>query len=115
LNRSKREGLQVEPRCSLAPALHGPASHQNRTKKELIMALLISVAPAGDGWAVRSEALDTELTFDRGARAEAAARALADRYADAGRHAEVRIFLRDGALAGRFLHPARAEPTAWVG
>lgn len=71
------------------------------------MALIISVAPAGEGWAVRSEALEAELTFHGGARAEAAARALADQYAEAGREAEVEIFLRDGALAGRYVHPAR--------
>jgi hypothetical protein len=71
------------------------------------MALLISVAPAGEGWAVRSEALDSDLTFQGGARAESAARALANQYADAGRHAEVEIYLRDGMLAGRYVHPAR--------
>jgi hypothetical protein len=78
------------------------------------MALLISVAPAGEGWAVSSEALDTDLTFERGARAEAAARALAARYAESGRHAEVQIFLRDGALAGRFVHPARPDGLAFA-
>jgi len=71
------------------------------------MALLISVAPTLEGWAVRSEALDSDLTFHGGARAEAAARALAEQYADAGRQAEVEIYLRDGALAGRYVHPAR--------
>jgi hypothetical protein len=79
------------------------------------MALLISVAPAGDGWAVSSEALESDLTFDGGARAEAAARALADRYAKTGRMAEVQIFLRDGALAGRFLHPPREADAAYAG
>ncbi len=72
------------------------------------MALLISVSPAEQGWSVRSEALEAELTFERGARAEAAARDLANRLAASGRAAEVRVFLRDGAEAGRFLHPARA-------
>lgn len=70
------------------------------------MALQISVGPAGDGWVVRSEAFDNELIFEAGARAEAAAQQLAQRYAQAGLPAEVRIFLRDGALAGRFTHPA---------
>ena len=68
------------------------------------MALKIDVAPAGDGWIVRSEAFDNELIFEAGGRAEAAARALADRYARAGALAEVSIFLRNGDLAGRFLH-----------
>lgn len=72
------------------------------------MALKIDVAPAGDGWIVRSEAFDNELIFEAGGRAEAAARALADRYARAGALAEVSIFLRNGDLAGRFLHAPAA-------
>lgn len=72
------------------------------------MALQILVSPAGDGWAVRSEAFDNELIFEAGGRAEAAARALADRYARAGNPAEVSIFLRNGDLAGRFMHNAAA-------
>lgn len=76
------------------------------------MALVISVAPLDDGWTVRSEAFDTELKFERGARAEAAARALAETYADAGRRAEVEIYLRDGALAGRFVHAPKLEGVA---
>lgn len=70
------------------------------------MALQISVAPAANGWVVRSEAFDNELMFEAGGRAEAAARSLATRYAQAGRPTEVNIFLRDGALAGRFMHHA---------
>jgi hypothetical protein len=77
------------------------------------MALLISVSPAGEGWAVRSDALEAELTFRGGARAEAAARALAEEFADAGRTAEVRIFLRDGALAGSFTHEAQGAGAAF--
>jgi hypothetical protein len=72
------------------------------------MALQILVSPAGQGWAVRSEAFDSDLLFEAGGRAEAAARALADRYARAGSAAEVSIFLRNGDLAGRFLHSAAA-------
>ncbi|MDF2901048.1 MAG: hypothetical protein K0Q62_1107, partial [Phenylobacterium sp.] len=49
------------------------------------MALQISVKPAGDAWVVRSEAFDNELVFEAGGRAEAAARSLAVRYAQAGR------------------------------
>lgn len=70
------------------------------------MALKISVVPIGDGWAVRSPSFENEMLFTAGARAEAAARGLADRYADRGQTVEVAIYLRDGALAGRFLHPA---------
>lgn len=70
------------------------------------MALSIVVAPEGDAWVVQSEALHSELTFAGGGAAETAARHLADRVAAEGRSAEVRIYLRDGALAGRFLHAA---------
>jgi hypothetical protein len=70
------------------------------------MALKISVVPLGDGWAVRSPSFENEMLFAAGAKAEAAARDLAYRYAARGQSAEVAIFLRDGALAGRFLHPA---------
>ena len=70
------------------------------------MALQISVAPAGEGWTVHSDVLHDDLTFDQGARAEQAARTLADSWARSGRPAEVRIFLRDGALAGKLIYPA---------
>ncbi len=72
------------------------------------MALQISVAPAAHGWVVRSEAFDNELMFEAGGRAEAAARSLAARYAKAGRPTQVSIFMRDGALAGSFMHHAGA-------
>jgi hypothetical protein len=70
------------------------------------MALKISVVPLGDGWAVRSGGFENEMMFTAGAKAEAAARDLARRVAASGHTAEVAIFLRDGALAGRFLHAA---------
>jgi hypothetical protein len=47
------------------------------------------------------------LGFTTGARAEAAARNLASRSAREGRDAEVRIYLRDGSLAGAFVYPSR--------
>jgi hypothetical protein len=75
---------------------------------ELSMALQISVSPVGDGWAVRSEAFDNAIIYPSGGKAEASARSLAQRYAQAGQEAEVRVYLRDGALAGRFLHHAAA-------
>lgn len=72
------------------------------------MPLQISVVPVAHGWAVRAGHFQ-DMLFQAGAKAEAAARDLARRYAAAGRNAEVAIFLRDGTLAGRILHPAR-EP-----
>lgn len=70
------------------------------------MALLISVSPAGEGWAIHSDALAADLVFPSGGQAENAARALAHRKAEEGRAAEVRIYLRGGALAGVLSYPS---------
>ena len=48
---------------------------------------------------------EAEQRFQSGATAEAIARQLGQAIARGGRPAEVRIFLRDGSLAGRFLCP----------
>jgi hypothetical protein len=69
---------------------------------------IISVQPFGDGWSVRSEAFDSEMMFLSGAKAEAAARRLADKLTRHGESAEIRIFLRDGQLAGRVVRPGRS-------
>lgn len=68
---------------------------------------IISVQPAGDGWSVKSDAFDSEMMFLSGAKAEAAARRLANTLAKTGENAEIHIFLRDGALAGRVAIGAR--------
>jgi len=73
------------------------------------MALKISVVPVGNGWAVRSSSFENEMLFVAGAKAEAAARDLARRYASRGETAEVSIYLRDGAVAGRFLYAATPD------
>jgi len=77
------------------------------------MTQIISVQPFGDGWSVRSDAFDSEMMFLSGAKAEAAARRLAGKLARGGESAEVRIYLRDGQLAGSFVKTAR--PLALVG
>jgi hypothetical protein len=71
------------------------------------MTRIISVQPFGDGWSVRADAFDSEMMFLSGAKAEAAARRLADKLARGGERAEIRIFLRDGQLAGSFVRRAR--------
>lgn len=68
---------------------------------------IIAVKPVGDGWTVQSEAFDSEMIFLSGAKAEAAARRLARTFSDNGQASEIRIFLRDGALAGQVAVPAR--------
>ena len=65
------------------------------------MMRIISVQPLGEGWSVRSDAFDSEMMFLSGAKAEGAARRLAATLAKNGESSEIRIFLRDGRLAGR--------------
>ncbi len=74
------------------------------------MALVISVAPVGDDWALRSEDLAEDMVFHSGGRAETAARDLARRRAAEGHAAQVRIFIRGGALAGVLNFPAVGGP-----
>ena len=74
---------------------------------------IISVQPFGDGWSVRSDGFDSEMMFLSGAKAEAAARRLADKLTRGGETTEICIYLRDGQLAGRVVRPGR--PMAMVG
>ena len=64
---------------------------------------LVSVRPEGDAWRVESECPVFTQTYDSGARAEQAAIRHAEGRASRGEPTEVRLFLRDGSLAGRFL------------
>ncbi len=77
------------------------------------MSRLICVKPVGEGWSVESDAFDSEMMFLSGAKAEAAARRLAKTLAKSGEDSEIRIFLRDGVLAGQFA--VAAQPFAMVG
>ncbi|MEP6967122.1 MAG: hypothetical protein ABI906_03490 [Pseudomonadota bacterium] len=72
------------------------------------MVQIISVEPFAHGWAVRQAAVDNPEIFTSGAKAEDAALRLGSRLASAGGAAEIRIYLRDGTLGGRFLCPAVA-------
>jgi hypothetical protein len=67
------------------------------------MVSVIVVEPFAQGWAVRQPAVDNSQVFKSGAKAEAAARQLGARLAKAGMPAEIQVYLRDGALAGRFV------------
>ena len=63
------------------------------------MTYAITVSPAQPGWVVSGGVLEADLTFLSGAKAETAARDLAERMAQEGQTTEVRFFLRDGSLA----------------
>ena len=63
----------------------------------------IFVAPAENGWSVRSDGFENAMLFLSGAKAETTARKLAEKIAISGEHAEVQVHLRDGTLAGRFV------------
>lgn len=62
---------------------------------------IIAVRPAAFGWSLRIDDQAGVLVFQTGGQAEATARRLAQRLAEAGQTTEVLIFLRDGSLAGR--------------
>ncbi|MFC3069312.1 DUF2188 domain-containing protein [Phenylobacterium soli] len=76
------------------------------------MTRILAVRPAAFGWSLRIDAQDGFQVFTTGAQAEAAARRLAHRLADAGEPAEVLIYLRDGSLAGRLRATPRAPAVA---
>ena len=64
---------------------------------------LVSVRPQGADWLVEAELPGFPRSFASGARAEQAAVLHAQEQAAQGNPTEVRLFLRDGSLAGRFL------------
>ena len=64
------------------------------------MGRFISVRPSSLGWIMEGDAFANRPIFRSGAEAERCARRLAQRYASIGETAEVRIYLRDGSLAG---------------
>jgi hypothetical protein len=72
------------------------------------MIQVIHVEPLGQGWAVRHEPAAPPQVFASGAKAEDAALSLGARLAEAGRSSEIRIYLRGGALGGRYVYPAGA-------
>ncbi len=78
------------------------------------MIQLIYVEPANGGWSVRSAAIENEQMFRSGAKAEASAKTLAEALSQNGVVAEIRIHLRDGSMAGRFVCPA-SHPQALAG
>ena len=76
------------------------------------MVKVISVEPLAHGWALHEETVANPQVFASGAKAEDAALRLGARLAAAGDAAEIRIYLRGGALAARFLCPAGQEIAA---
>jgi hypothetical protein len=72
------------------------------------MTEFIKVEPLGEAWAVRQGAIENPQVFISGAKAEDAAISLGLRLAGAGLPAEILVYLRDGALGGRYVYPARA-------
>lgn len=70
----------------------------------------VTVTPVDKGWAVHCDAIENPMIFRSGAKAEEAAKRLAQAWADAGERVELEIQLRDGERAGRFLCVPSAEP-----
>jgi hypothetical protein len=74
------------------------------------MALTISVTPQQDWWLVHVGTCENDMAFFSGAKAEAAARGLAQRMAARGVTTAILVYLRDGSVAGRFIcAPEREE------
>jgi hypothetical protein len=72
----------------------------------------LTVAPLGVGWAVSVPGVAGPMMFQSGGAAETAARRLAERLSVAGTPAKLLVHLKNGALAGRFLFPPRADSEA---
>jgi hypothetical protein len=70
------------------------------------MVRVIVVEPFAQGWAVKQSSVDNSQVFVSGAKAEDAALRLGTSLANAGEPAEIQVYLRGGALAGRFICPA---------
>ena len=68
---------------------------------------VIAVTALPDGWKLTIDNVSNDMIFRSGREAERAARRLADRLARAGIWSEVRLHLKDGGLAARFLIPGR--------
>jgi len=75
------------------------------------MSRTIAVRPAAAGWSLHLDGQAGALLFATGAKAEATARRLARRFAEAGENTEILIYLRDGSLAG-VLRSTPQTPTA---
>jgi hypothetical protein len=78
------------------------------------MIQVISVEPLASGWALRQASVENPQVFTSGAKAEDAAMNLGARLAEAGRSTEIRVYLRDGTLGGRFVCPATEAKTPTV-
>jgi len=70
------------------------------------------VTPIAKGWTIKCTARKAGESFRSGAAAEAAAHSLGAEIAKAGDTAVIEIFLRDGALGGRYVHTPEARNRA---
>ncbi len=87
---------------------------QVRDSERRIVALdrerhVIDVSPTSAGWTVTADAVEV-LVFSQGGQAERSARRLATAMAQVGQPAEIRIHLRDGSLAGRYVVSTAGPP-----
>lgn len=72
----------------------------------------IAVTALPDGWTLTVDDVANDMIFHSGREAERAARRLADRLARAGVWSEIRLHLKDGSLAARFVSPGRGSSPA---
>ena len=70
----------------------------------------IAVTALPDGWKLTVDDVGNDMVFRSGRDAERAARRLAHSLARAGEWSEIRLHLKDGSLAARFVSPAAHAP-----
>lgn len=70
----------------------------------------IDVEPITNGWMVRADAIENNLVFRSGKDAEDAARGLAIKIAGIGEPVRIRLKLKNGETAARFLCLPPVEP-----
>ena len=99
-HRGKRLGSAVPDAGRSATP---PTARVFASQKEAQMEQEITVAPITTGWTLKCTEVDHEIYFRSGADAEAAARNLGAKLARAGATVVIQIFVRDGAVAGRYV------------
>jgi hypothetical protein len=69
----------------------------------------IAVTALSDGWKLSIDDIANDMIFRSGREAERAARRLADRLSRAGVSSEIRVHLKDGSLAAKFVSTGRQQ------
>ena len=97
-------GVKLWPLAAQRPP-GDPALLSQTSRTALMRRIAVTALP--DGWKLTIDDIANDMVFRSGRAAERAARRLADRLARAGVWSEIRLHLKDGSLAARFVSPGR--------